>query len=219
VIFRISTTIQFILGVVLTIVYTRYTLWAVVVTMPLLDTKLCMGTLSGECYSSGLIFHPHTVSYSCPLRVSEAWVAWHKHTIPIRAAYICLSLGHGKDIHPPSLLGFSQLPYRRRCVAPRSGSTFLLDVWFKVNLVDPSENANQRFRSILPGGHCIALPDDLAVRPMGRSLGVSTSWTSRPRMRTNTHTLGILILATRTCSRQHSPSHLMHPPHLPGSRQ
>ena len=169
-IFRISTTIQFILGVVLIIVYTRYVLGLVVGTLPPV-TEYCMGTLSGECYFSGLTFHPHTVSYTCTATTaSKTVIMWVVRVYHFRVAYIFLSLGHGKDIHPLSLLGFSKVPYRRRCVAPRSGSTFLLDVWFKVNLVDPSENANQRFGSILPGGHCIALPNDLAGHPIGRSL-------------------------------------------------
>ena len=104
---------------------------------------------------------------------------WYHLVLHVRVAYSFLSLGYGEVIHPPNLLGVSKPPYHRCRVAHRCGSAFLLDMWLKVNLADPSENSGQRFGSILPGGCYITLPGGSA-HPMDRSLRVSVSWTSRP---------------------------------------
>ena len=105
---------------------------------------------------------------------------WVVHVYHFRMAYGFFSLGYGRDTHPLGLLGISELPYHRRRVVPGCCSTFLLDMWFKVNLVDPCENADQRFGFILPGGHRIALRDGYAHHNI-HSLRVSTPWVSHPQ--------------------------------------
>ena len=105
---------------------------------------------------------------------------WVNRSIPVRVAYIFFSLGYGKDMHPPGLLDVSKIPYHRRCVAPRCGSTFLLERRSKTILVGSCENSGQRLGSLLPGGCRIVLPDG-SVYPMGHSLRVSAPWTSFPQ--------------------------------------
>ena len=108
---------------------------------------------------------------------------WVVRVYRFRVAYGFFSLGYGNVIHPLDLLGISKLPYHRHRIVPGCRSTFLLDMWFKVILADPSENSDRRFGSILPGGHCIALPDGYAHHNI-HSLRVSTPWVSHPQ---NTH--------------------------------
>ena len=78
-----------------------------------------------------------------------------------------------------SLSGVSKQSYLRHHIIPDCGSAFLLDVWTKVDLVDPSENPGRRFGSILLDDPRVALPDGCELVLLD-SLHVSLPWVFRP---------------------------------------